>query len=466
LLLLQAVVLAGLVACRPAAPALPADVTATPPEAGATRRSVTCADLDAAWGVDWPTTLAVLDRLIAADQDCGPEPLAGKQYAAHVSYAVALENIGELAQAVEHYRAALALDARRREAWDALVRLNSLPPPTPATCLPEARILRTAYPAPAAGPEQFVSVRGDRLALGAAGFRIRGVNYYPRSAPWHRFLLEADGPEMAAELDLIAGAGFNTIRIFLWYDALFTCRPEEAVPIADRFAVVDTLLVLARERGLKVIVTLNDLPDLTYRPLYSDRARTDAQTALIVERYRGEPAILAWDLRNEGDLDYGARSPFEARFTDEQVLAWLAETNRLVKANDPQHLTTAGWWGDPTATAGVVDFLSFHHWYGPEELERRIADYRARTGEPLVLGEVGYHSWAEAPGDARDEAGQAERLAAATAVAEAQGLSGWLVWTAFDFAPPAGQAPTIEHFFGLWRGDLTPKPALAALPLK
>jgi hypothetical protein len=37
------------------------------------------------------------------------------------------------------------------------------------------------------------------------------------------------------------------------------------------------------------------------------------------------------------------------------------------------------------------------------------------------------------------------------------------VWTAFDFDPVPGQTISPEYRFGLWRIDLTPKPALNAL---
>ena len=70
------------------------------------------------------------------------------------------------------------------------------------------------------------------------------------------------------------------------------------MPNVAGFAKLDAIIVLAREHNLKLIVTLNDLPVFYYRPLYTDYARYDAQTAFIVSRYRNEPTILAWDLRN------------------------------------------------------------------------------------------------------------------------------------------------------------------------
>lgn len=117
-------------------------------------------------------------------------------------------------------------------------------------------------------------------------------------------------------------------------------------------------------------------------------------------------------------------------------------------------------------TSPLVDILSFHHWTDASELQARLEDYRRQSDLPLMLQEVGYHSWVEAPYGARDEAGQADLLGRVTDIAEDQSIAGWVVWTAFDFAPEPGQTATYEHFFGLWRVDLSPKPALEVLPLK
>lgn len=424
-----------------------------------------CAALDAAWGQDWPRTLELLEALQQAAQPCGPEPLASKQYAASFSYGAFLEEQGQLEKAIRAYQAAFALNPQRREALDALARLERLPAPTPATCDPS---IARRPPLPSYHPATeapYVTLHEGQLRVGDAPFRVRGVNYYPAQTPWARFLPETNPAGLERDMELLQQAGFNTLRVFLHYDALFVCEPEAAVPVPETFVTLDTLLQLAGERGLKVIVTLHDLPDLTYRPLYTDWARYDAQTRYIVARYRSEPAILAWDLRNEGDLDYGARDTTEARFSQEEVLGWLAHISALVRESDPHHLLTAGWWGDPLPTEPYVDLLSFHHWSDSAQLATRLNEYRARTNQPILLEEIGYHSWATAPTDARDEASQAVLLGEAVSLAEQPDIAGWVVWTAFDFTPAAGQPAIYEHFFGLWRSDRTAKPSLDALPL-
>ena len=428
--------------------------------------TVTCADIDANWGSDWLAVLDTLEQLIAAGQTCGEEPLLSKKYATLFNYAVALEGRGDLEAAIAYYEAALLINPRREAALDALERLAALPEPTLSACLSTSPPLPDPAPSEAPDTSLFVTARGDQLVLDGQTFKVKGVNYYPRRAPWHRFIEQADPFEMAAELEAIKQAGFNTVRVFLWYEPLFTCQPEDAIPNEAAFTKVDTLFQLAHERDLKLIVTLNDLPDLTFRPLYTDWAHYDAQTAYIVRRYRNEPNILAWDLRNEGDLDYGVRPGDATRFGQEEVIEWLTHVSGLVRDNDPYHLLTAGWWGDPTVTSPHVDILSFHHWLDADQLRARLNDYGQHNNKPLMLQEVGYHTWAGAPYDQRDELGQAELLGRVVEVAEALDISGWMVWTAFDFIPEPGQPLTFEHFFGLWRADLTPKPALVVLPLQ
>jgi endo-1,4-beta-mannosidase len=188
----------------------------------------------------------------------------------------------------------------------------------------------------------------------------------------------------------------------------------------------------------------------------------------IVRRYRNEPAILAWDVRNEGDIDYGAQSSDHKLFSQEEVIKWLEHITQVVRENDPNHLVTAGWWGDPLVTSPYVDFLSFHQFdsFDIQKLQNRIEQYRRGSGQPLVLQEVGYHSWAEAPDGPRDESTQAEILGRVANAVEETEISGWVVWTAFDFVLAPGQPANYEHFFGLWRTDLTPKPVLEVLPLQ
>jgi endo-1,4-beta-mannosidase len=142
------------------------------------------------------------------------------------------------------------------------------------------------------------------------------------------------------------------------------------------------------------------------------------------------------------------------------VLDWTAHVAGLVRSHDPNHLITAGWLQDSLATEPFVDFLSFHHWTNASDLEGRLTDLKRRSSKPILLQEVGLPG----EGDATERE-QARQLALMLEVVEENAIAGWMVWTAFDFVPPPGQALNHQHRFGLWRSDLSPKPALAVLPL-
>jgi endo-1,4-beta-mannosidase len=209
---------------------------------------------------------------------------------------------------------------------------------------------------------------------------------------------------------------------------------------------------------------LNDLTDLTDYPLYDNPPHVLAQTTFIVQRYRDEAAILAWDLRNEGDIDYGTHESIPGHFSREVVLNWLAQTSALVHALDRQHLITAGWLYDNESTAPFVDFISFHYWVGAAGAQERIIALQAATDKPVLLQEFGYST------QHMDPDSQARTIREVIDVVHEASAAGWLIWTAFDFPtdatciPPNCPSPdNAEHHFGLWTADYQPKPAVDVL---
>ncbi|MCA9904538.1 MAG: hypothetical protein KC547_11825, partial [Anaerolineae bacterium] len=69
----------------------------------------------------------------------------------------------------------------------------------------------------------FVMLEAGRFSVDGQLYTVRGFNYYPSRYPWRRFLTEMDADSVRAELDLLRSTGANTLRIFLWYGALFQC---------------------------------------------------------------------------------------------------------------------------------------------------------------------------------------------------------------------------------------------------
>lgn len=311
----------------------------------------------------------------------------------------------------------------------------------------------------------FITLNSGRFMLGDQIFISRGVNYYPSRYPWRRFLTQVDIQTVTEELALLRSYGFNTLRIFLWNTALFVCPSMNDVPNAAAFGRLDAVIQAAAAQKFRLIVTLNDMPDFGAVPLYTNEAVVPAQTRLIVERYKDEPAILAWDLRNEGDIDYGSNDALgRAAFPRDDVLRWLSETSALVRSLDTNHLITAGWLHDSESTASTVDFISFHHWTNAETLLTRIADIRSKTDKPILLEEFGFSTFRVTPEE------QSQLIYEVALAAEAQNLLGWLVWTAFDFPltatcvePACPSVDNAEHHFGLWNTDYTPKLVLETL---
>ncbi|MBI1282015.1 MAG: cellulase family glycosylhydrolase [Anaerolineaceae bacterium] len=313
--------------------------------------------------------------------------------------------------------------------------------------------------------QPFISLRDGHFILGDKPFLARGVNYYPARYPWRRFLTQVDLQTVTEEMALMHSYGFNTLRIFLWNNALFICPSINAIPNPDAFGRLDVVIKSAAAQNFHLIVTLNDMPDFAAVPLYTNTTVAPAQTRFIIDRYKDEPAILAWDLRNEGDIDYGSNDVLgRAAFPREDVLNWLSQTSSLVRSLDTNHLTTAGWLHDSESTAPSVDFISFHHWIGVDEMIKRVADIRANTDKPILLEEFGFSTFRYSLED------QNRLIVSVAHAAQSENLLGWMLWTAFDFPldatciPPAcPSADNAEHHFGLWYANYTPKPVLEAL---
>jgi hypothetical protein len=336
--------------------------------------------------------------------------------------------------------------------------------PAPAGCTDEeiAALVR-ALPAYQPGSGSFVTVGEGGFLLGGKAFVVRGVDYYPARFPWHRFPL-ADLSTVEQDFATLKAAHVNTVRLFVWHAPFFVCPEHGAVPNPSAFLWLDSAMRLASAYGLRVIPVLNDLTDIDQQRMYEDSGQSIAQTTVIVSRYRDEPAVLAWDLRDAGDADYTPSGDAPAPFTREQVQDWLALAAAAVREADPRHPITAGWANDSEATISLVDVVSFQHFGDTLSLRKRVAALRQYTAKPLLLVSFGF-STAQV-----SEAGQAQAFRTAIRAAEGDHLAGWLAWTMYDFPPEAacwpepctGQDGAGLHF-GLWHADGSRKPAANAL---
>jgi endo-1,4-beta-mannosidase len=217
-----------------------------------------------------------------------------------------------------------------------------------------------------------------------------GVDLYPLSAErlspedWY-----AEGVE--ADLDAIAQAGLWLVRLFVSWRCL---EPQVGQYDEEMFDRLDAVIGQAKARGLKVVVCFfadDRLAELAEVPWGKKRdARTDdylvqrevALVQRIVNRYRTETAVHAWDLANEA---------FCAGFSSEEDLeAWVRTLREAVREVDPDRPI---WLGVDAETflreTGVdarpaIDFAeaAMSHLTGP---------YRAYIAEgPLTSGPSTY----------------------------------------------------------------------------
>lgn len=342
--------------------------------------------------------------------------------------------------------------------------------PTPINCTAdEITDYLNAIPDYSPTDRPFIRLENNQLIRDEEPFIVRGFNYFPIEYPFWRFL-QVDRTTLTWDMSLMAESGVNTLRIFVWNEPLFTCPNQGAIPLAPQFERLDGIIEAAALQNLYLIITLHEQANIMQPSFYENPTAIMAQTEYIVQRYKDEPTILAWDLRDAGDADYqgGVIGGIQrdAKFERRTVVDWLIRTAAAIRAIDDQHIITAGWNDDSAATHIAVDMISFQYWDDPEQLRSYINELDQQVDKPLLLISIGYDSQTHNPSE------QSSMLREALNAAEQsigwEQIVGWLVWTTFDFAPgsacdlvacPDGNEDPRYHF-GLWDIDRNPKPAV------
>lgn len=212
---------------------------------------------------------------------------------------------------------------------------------------------------------------------------IKGLNYYPQDTPWDVFGKTFDQAVIADDFELIKEMGWNTIRIFIPYEDFGAAHVD-----GQKLAKAKLLLDTAEQHGLKVVVTLFDFYG-NYDVL--DWTLTHRHAEQVVKALKDHPALLAWDLKNEPDLDFASRG-------EKTVLAWLGEMNRQLRSWDQGHPVTVGW-ASPEAAVHLneeLDFVSFHYYREVSRFKEAYHSLKALVtdrGKPIVLQEYGISSY-------------------------------------------------------------------------
>ncbi len=181
------------------------------------------------------------------------------------------------------------------------------------------------------------------------------------------------------------------------------------------------------------------------------------QDAQAWARARGD-TTAGYMLSRDSDTWYALKEALNGTFA-----AWLTPQMAAIRAVDPDRLIAVGHVDAVIASLPVNDWLDYRalHLYpsaSSEGIRLSMAvfdDVRAAVpGKPLVLGEFGFSNATV------DEESGAALEADMVRVACNRGGAGVLKWMLNDF--PAGANPR-ENNFGMYRGDGSAKPVVAAL---
>lgn len=317
----------------------------------------------------------------------------------------------------------------------------------------------------------------DTLMLDKRPYNIAGINYYPQATPWNLFWPKYNPTVIDADFTIIHALGLNVIRIFIPFDQFGGAHVADiaSTPTASTSTSLTTvvqdpmnkladLLKRASLHNLRVIVTLFDFHS-DYTLLHWPAA--DRYLEALLTRFRNDPAILAWDLKNEPDQDYRTAGKY-------LVDNWLLHIAYLARQYDSYHLLTIGWSSAQAAHTYIpsIDFVSFHYYAPAADFARTYALLQAAVPrQPIVLGEFGLPTWNSFffP-NGHSEAEQTTYYADILRALRTSKNAGYIAWTLYDFpAVPsvvAGAMPWQtgpQKYMGVLFSNGKPKPAALLL---
>lgn len=281
-------------------------------------------------------------------------------------------------------------------------------------------------------PDSFVTVKEDYLFHHGQKLQIKGINYYPMSSPWDWFWPDFDEDVIRSDFKKINDLGLNSVRIFMPY-RLFG-KGTDTLQYVEHFT---KLIDIAKELDLYVLPTLFDFPSS-----YSFRKYPEFNDYIerIVDAAKNKSNVLAWDVKNEPDLDYKVYSKAEV----DQFLRFAVDR---IMTYDPHHLVTIGWSdiSHIETFSEELDILSFHHYGKLETLESSIGLAKEKFNKPVFLEEYGrssFSSWWYPIGYSEQSQANYTR-SVMTLLSENSGVSGF-IWCMYDYP----EMPA--HIYG-WR---------------
>lgn len=213
-----------------------------------------------------------------------------------------------------------------------------------------------------------------------------------------------------ADIRFIAGTGANTIRLpfnyklFTYEDYMGQNNPDEG------FRLIDLTLQWCKKYGLYLILDMHDCPGGQtgdnidnghgYPWLFESEASQKQFCNIwkrIAERYKDEPAILAYEPMNEPIAHYFANKE-ELNAKLQPLYERVTAAIRQVDKNHIVMLGGAQWNGnfEPFTNWTFDNNIMFTcHRYGGESTQKafqNLIDFRDKTGLPMYMGETGHNT--------------------------------------------------------------------------
>lgn len=262
----------------------------------------------------------------------------------------------------------------------------------------------------------------DNINISTKNLHIKGINYYPQVTPWDMFGDTFSKDIILKDFNIIKNAGLNTIRIFVPYEDFGKAKVSQ-----NKIDKLIQILDAAKSNDLGVVVTLFDFYG-DYSVINYTLNMRYAET--IVSSLKDHEALIAWDIKNEPNLDFKSRG-------QEKVVAWLDNIIALVKATDQVHPITIGWSNTQTAPIlkDKVDFVSFHYYEDLDDLDNSIETLEMEVPhKKILMSEFGLSSynglWNPFGDSEKDQANYHKQAQKIIAKHELQYIS----WTLYDFA--------------------------------
>ena len=264
---------------------------------------------------------------------------------------------------------------------------------------------------------------------------IKGINYYPSTTPWLTFWENYTPETIQKDFEEVKNLGLNAVRIFIPVENFGRNKINK-----NSIRKLDNLLSIAKEKELFVIPTLFDFPigfELSNYPTYY------RQLKYILERYKDNETIVAWNLKNEPDKDFEIHGK-------ERVMEWLAFIIKYSRSFDNNHPITVGWANPDNAhlLANKLDYISLHHYRELKDLISSI-DALKKLNKKIVIEEFGFSSASSIWNMYSHDEDRQNILTSEVLQFMKKNDLPWLLWTLYDFveAPESvfGKRPWIQN---------------------